>query len=186
MALTYSTKSELGSIAPAFNLPGTDGKQYGLDSFKSSKALLIVFMCNHCPYVIATQKRINQLAREFGPRGLQVVGINSNDSVRYPDDSFEAMKKRVKEEHFVFPYLWDESQEVAKVYDAVCTPDPYLYERVGSDFVLRYRGRIDDSWKDESQVKKRELASAIEAVLSSQPVNPDQMPSMGCSIKWRN
>lgn len=186
MALTYSTMAPvLGSQAPDFSLPGTDGKTYGLKTFSDRKALVVVFMCNHCPYVIAVQDRINQIARNFGPKGVALVGINSNDTKRYPDDSFENMKKRSKELGFSFPYLLDETQEVARAYGAVCTPDIFAYENTGSGFALRYQGRLDDSWKDESKVTKHDLSDALEAILAKKPVNSDQHPSMGCSIKWK-
>jgi peroxiredoxin len=185
MALTYSTEEELGKPAPDFALPGVDGKTYGLSDFSGSKALVIVFMCNHCPYVIAVQDRINALAKDYASKRVALVGINSNDPVRYPDDDFEAMKRRAKEQGFAFPYLHDATQRTAKDYNAVCTPDPYVFERVGDQFLLRYHGRIDDNWKDESAVKRRDLALALDAILSGKPVSPEQVPSMGCSIKWK-
>jgi len=185
MALTYSSPTQLGAQASDFSLRGVDGKTYQLADFAGKKSLLIIFMCNHCPYVIAVQDRINELTREFGGRGLAIVGINSNDALKYPDDDFESMKKRSAEKSYLFPYLFDESQSVAKAYDAACTPDPYLYENVGGKFVLRYHGRIDDNWKEPSQVKSRDLAQAIEALLSGDAILTDQKPSMGCNIKWK-
>ena len=185
MAPTYSAAPKLGSIAPDFSLQGVDGKIYSLRDFSNAKALTIVFMCNHCPYVVAVQDRIEALARKFRPRGAVLVGINSNDAVRYPDDSFEAMKVRAKEVGYSFPYLVDESQSVARAYGAVCTPDPYLFENVGGVFKLRYQGRIDDSWKEPAQVSETSLANAIEAVLDGSPISESQPPSMGCSIKWK-
>jgi len=185
MAPTYSTAATLGSIAPDFTLPGVDGKNYSLENFKDKKALLVIFMCNHCPYVIAVQGRINELAKNYQGKGLAVVGINPNDPEKYPEDSFDAMQVRAREIGYVFPYVQDVTQKVAKSFDAVCTPDPYLYENVDGEFVLKYRGRIDDSWKDPAAVKSRDLATAIEAVLGSQPLKIEQIPSMGCSIKWK-
>lgn len=186
MALTYSTMQELGKKAPPFQLPGVDGKTYSLENFTNSKALLVIFMCNHCPYVIAVQERINVLAKKFASQKVSVVGINSNDSVRYPDDSFDAMKARSKEKGYVFPYLFDESQAVAKAYDAVCTPDFFLYENDPSaGFILKYRGRLDDNWKDPKAVTREDLSLAIEALLNNKSIDPDQKPSMGCSIKWK-
>jgi peroxiredoxin len=190
MALEYSTPSELGSAPHAFNLTGVDGKTYSLESFKDAKALLIVFMCNHCPYVIAIQERLNQMAKESSSKGVVVLGINSNDPLYNNDDSFENMIKTAKEWGLVFPYVFDGTQKVARAYDAVCTPDPYLYENMASsgkasDFRLRYRGRIDDSWKDESAVKEHSLKNAIEKILAHQPISANQVPSMGCGIKWK-
>lgn len=188
MALTYSqvpTEKELGSEAPSFRLLGVDGKIHSLSDYQNAKALVVIFMCNHCPYVIAVQDRINQLAREYSSRGVTLIGINSNDTTRYPADSFEAMKTRAAEKKFSFDYLYDETQQVAKDYGAVCTPDPFVYEQVSGKFVLRYHGRIDDSWKEEANVKRRELALAIEAILEGRKPAEEQIPTMGCSIKWR-
>jgi peroxiredoxin len=188
MALTYTqppTEMQIGSPAPAFNLPGVDGRMHDLSSFRDARAMVVIFMCNHCPYVIAVQERINDLAREYAARGVRVVGINPNDPVKYPDDSMEAMKRRASEQGYVFDYLQDLTQETARAYGAVCTPDPFVYEQVGSEFLLRYHGRIDDSWKDPAQVTHRELAGALNAILDGKPVNPKQNPAMGCSIKWR-
>lgn len=181
---TYSGSAQLGTVAPPFALKAVDDRTYTLESFKGSQILVIAFMCNHCPYVIAVQERMNHLAREFLPRGVQLIGINSNDSVKYPDDSFQAMKLRAAEQGFVFPYLHDETQDVAKAYGAVCTPEFYAYRREGSQFILRYQGRLDDSWKDPAAVTRRELAEALELLLQGK--NPgDAQPAMGCSIKWK-
>lgn len=188
MALTYSSEVKRGSAAPAFSLPGVDGRTHSLDEYRrdeSVKALVVIFMCNHCPYVIAVQDRINDLAREYGPKGVRVVGINPNDAERYPDDSFDAMKKRASEQGYVFDYLQDESQEAARAYNAVCTPDPYVYSRENGEFVLRYHGRIDDSWKEPEKVTRRELAEALNAILAGREPDADQKPAMGCSIKWK-
>jgi peroxiredoxin len=134
---------------------------------------------------VAVQDRINQLAKDYGPRGVALIGINPNDAIRYPDDSFEAMKKRAGEQGYVFPYVRDDSQSVARAYDAVCTPDPYVYERVGAQFVLRYHGRIDDNWKDPAGITRRDLADALEAILAGKKVVGEQVAAMGCSIKWK-
>lgn len=193
MALTFSTASELSSIAPSFSLMGTLPNQkdriYTLNEFqrvngKPAKGLLVVFMCNHCPYVIAVEDRLNALAREFQPQGIAVVGISSNDPKIKEDDSFENMKLKAIQKGYVFPYLFDETQNVARAYDAVCTPDPYLYEWSQGAARLKYRGRIDDSWKDESQVKERSLYLAMKALVEGSEVSSHQVPSMGCSIKW--
>jgi len=185
MALTFSNQPQYDWEAPQFQLKGVDGKSYSLESFQHARALVIIFMCNHCPYVIAVQDRINELAREYAEKGVALVGINSNDATRYPEDSFEAMQVRAREKNYVFPYLFDETQSTARAYNAVCTPDPYVFEKVGSGFKLRYHGRIDDNWKNPDQVKTRELALAIDAILTGSPVSPQQAPAMGCSIKWK-
>lgn len=182
MALTYSEMVPLGRSAPAFRLRGIDGKHYSTDDFKGKKALVVMFICKHCPYVVAVQDRLAALSRELTPKGVQFVGINSNDTDKYPEDSPDNMRKQAEEVGFGFPYLIDDTQEVAKAYGAVCTPDIFVFDAAQK---LRYRGRIDDSWKDPSKVTRRDLHDAIEAVLSGQPVSDDQIPSMGCSIKWR-
>lgn len=186
MAPTYSQKGELGSIAPDFTLPGVDGSTYTLSHFSDATGLLMVFMCNHCPYVQAVRSRINDLAKGFSTRGLRVVGINSNDAALYPDDSYEAMKRVAMEEKYLFPYLWDESQEVARAYGAVCTPDFMLYQPdTDGQFVLRYRGRLDDNWKEPQKVQQRDLLIAINAVIQGDVPKMEQIPSVGCSIKWK-
>ena len=185
MALTHSTASELGSIAPHFTLPGVDGKTYSLNSFADQRGLLIVFMCNHCPYVVAVHERLSKLASDFSARGIAVIGINSNDPAVRESDSFENMKKISEDWKLSFPYVYDESQSVAKAYDAVCTPDPYLFENVSGDFVLRYRGRLDDSWQNAGAVKHEDLRNAMESIADGQTVSPNQIASMGCGIKWK-
>lgn len=185
MALTYSEKTPFGSAAADFTLPGTDGRIWSLSDFSKAKALVVVFMCNHCPYVKAVKGRINALAKECAGKGAALVGINSNDPIRYPDDNFEAMKQVAKEEGYVFPYLFDETQQIAKAYGAVCTPDFYVYGNEGGTFRLRYRGRLDDNWKDESAVRTRELAQALDEILAGRKPSEDQKSSMGCSIKWK-
>jgi peroxiredoxin len=186
MAPTYSESGKLGSLAPHFSLPATDGKQYSLSDFQGAKALVVVFMCNHCPYVIAVLDRLNRLVKSTLPQGVQWVGINSNDAVKYPDDSFEAMKARAEEKQFAFPYLYDETQEVARAFGAVCTPEFYLYAPTSlGQWTLKYQGRLDDQWKDESAVQRQELAEAIGQVLKGKDPELDQKPAMGCSIKWK-
>ena len=180
MALTESTMVPLGSPCPAFRLPGVDGRDWGREDFRAP-LLLVVVMCNHCPYVQAVDDRVNALAKAFAGR-CDVVGINPNDAAAYPDDSFESMRARAAAKGFAFPYLRDEGQSVARAFGAVCTPDFFLYDR-GRE--LRYRGRLDDNWKDPSAVKHEELRAAIEALLAGGEADPIQRPSMGCSIKWR-
>lgn len=182
MALLYSKMVPLGTKAIAFDLPGTDDKNYSLDSFKDKKILVIVFMCNHCPYVKAVLDRIIAIQNDYVGKGVRLVGINSNDTINYPEDSFENMKKMVNEKNIPFPYLIDESQDIARKYDAVCTPDIYVY---GEERTLLYRGRIDDNWQEESKVTKRDLRNALDVVLGGDPVSEEQIPSMGCSIKWK-
>lgn len=182
MSLTYSQTIPFGSIAPDFSLPGVDEKTYSLQNLKGKKALVIIFMCNHCPYVKAGISRLIALQNEFGATDIQFVGINSNDAQNYPDDNFENMKKFTIERGINFPYLHDESQEIAKKYNAVCTPDIFVYDE---NFSLFYHGRIDDNWQNPEKVTRRELAEALKSLLSGEKPSQDQKPSMGCSIKWK-
>jgi peroxiredoxin len=177
------TELRIGTKAWDFNLKGVDGKYYSLESFKEKKVLCIIFMCNHCPYVVAVQQRINQIAKDYANNSFTLIGINPNDPVAYPEDSFENMVVRANEQGYVFPYLFDETQETARAYDAVCTPDIYLYDEKR---VLIYRGRIDDNWKDESAVTRMELRMAIDRVLENKSIDFEMIPSMGCSIKWKS
>jgi len=185
MALTYSNATEHGIRIPTFSLPGVDGKNYTLDHFKNRRGLLVVFMCNHCPYVIAVHERLSQIARDYADHGISVIGVNSNDPEYREADSFENMKKISIEWKLAFPYVFDETQEVARAFGAVCTPDPFLYENKKGDFLLRYRGRIDDSWQDIHAVKENSLRIAIDTLLAGKPSITSEHASMGCSIKWR-
>lgn len=182
MALMNSTMVPLETPAIDFNLPGTDGNRYSLDSFKDKKVLVIIFMCNHCPYVKAVLDRLIDLQNEITVKGVQLVGINPNDAKRYPDDSMENMKKVAAEKKIPFPYLFDETQETAQSYQAVCTPDIYVY---GEKRTLLYRGRVDDNWQEPEQVTKRDLRDAIDRILNNREIDSNQIPSMGCSIKWK-
>lgn len=188
MALTESKPVVYSRYAPDFSLPGVwrgEERTVSLADFSQAQALVVVFMCNHCPYVIAVQERINQLARDYASRGVALVAINANDSTRYPDDSFAEMKKRAQEQGYVFPYLVDATQSVARAYDAVCTPDFFAYGRDSQGWIEKYRGRMDDSWKDESKVTRRDLRAALDLILKGEAVAEPQIPSMGCSIKWK-
>ena len=182
MALLHSTMVPLGTAAIDFKLPGIDGVKYSLDTFVDSKVLVIIFMCNHCPYVKAVIQRLIDLQEDTLSQGVRLVGINCNDAQKYPDDSFESMQKVAIEWGINFSYLFDESQTVAKKYNAVCTPDIYVY---GKEKKLLYRGRIDDSWENVEQVTQRDLKQAIDCILAGQEVPATQVPSMGCSIKWK-
>ncbi len=185
MALEHSKPTEIGSIAPDFSLPGVDGIPYSPATFSHAKGLLIVFMCNHCPYVIGIQERLNRIAMDYATKGIAVIGINSNDPLYREEDSFENMVKTSKEWSLVFPYVFDETQGVARAYDAACTPDPYLYQNVNGQFRLFYHGRLDDSWQDESKAKERSMRLAMDALLAGKPFDREAIPSMGCSIKWK-
>ena len=180
MALTESTMVKLGSVAPYFNLPDTLGKNVSIEDF-DSELLIIVFTCNHCPYAKAVEERLIKLGKEYN-NDVDFVLISSNDSENYPEDSPKKMAERHTEKGYPFPYLYDETQEVAKAYSAVCTPDIFLYNE---DRKLEYRGRIDDNWQNPEQVEREELKMAIEAVLNGKTIDFEQKPSMGCNIKWK-
>ncbi|MCA9580667.1 MAG: thioredoxin family protein [Myxococcales bacterium] len=182
MALTYSKGMAVGTAAPPFSLPGVDGRTYDLDSFQDATAFVVVFTCNHCPYAIACEDRLIAIQSDYADRGVRLVAINPNDSTRYPDDGFDAMKVRAKDKGFNFPYLRDESQAVAKAYDAACTPDVFVFD---GDRKLVYNGRIDDNWQEPDKVTQRDLRAVLDAVLEGRPHGLEPIPSMGCSIKWR-
>ncbi len=182
MALTYSVMTQLGQQPPDFELPATDGQTYSLASFAGAKALLVVFTCNHCSYAKAVEDRLIRIGRDYSGQGLAMVAINSNNAEQYPDDSFDKMVERAKEKNFPYSYCYDASQEVAKAYQAACTPDPFLFD---ANQRLVYRGRIDDNWQEAEKVTRNDLREAIEAVLAGRPVITDQMASMGCNIKWK-
>lgn len=180
MALMESTMVPLGTPCPDFTLPGVDDRLWSLHDVHTP-ALLVVVMCNHCPYVQAIDDRLNSLAKAYAGR-CTVVGINANDAVTHPDDSFQAMRQRAQAKGYVFPYLWDEEQTVARALGAVCTPDFFLYD---AHRRLAYRGRLDDNWKDPARVTREELKEALEGVLAGREPLATQHPSMGCSIKWK-
>jgi peroxiredoxin len=183
MALTPSTMLPLGTAAPDFNLLETNGKLVSLADFKDRAALVVIFMCNHCPYVVHIRAGIAQLARDYAPKQVGVVGINSNDVKNYPADSPAKMKEEVKTAGYVFPYLYDETQAVAKAYRAACTPDIYLFDR-GCRLV--YRGQFDASRPGNGiPVTGKDLRAALDAVLTGKNTSEFQAPSIGCNIKWK-
>ena len=183
MVATNSTMLPLGTKAPAFTLQSTNGKPVSLSDFPDALALVVVFMCNHCPYVKHIRAGLAQLARDYLPRGVAMVGINSNDVANYPADSPAKMADEAKAAGYLFPYLYDQTQEVAKAYRAACTPDIYLFD---GDKALAYRGQLDDSRPGNNiPVTGKDLRAAIDALLAGKPVSPQQTPSMGCNIKWK-
>lgn len=184
MAVEGTKDMPLGSAAPDFALPDTiSGRTIRLADYAASPALLVTFICNHCPYVIHVRPSFVQFAREYQPRGLAIVAISANDPQTHPQDSPEQMTLEAKKSGFSFPYLFDQTQQTAKAYHAVCTPEFYLFD---SDRRLVYRGRFDAS-RPNSQVPVTgaELRAAADALLARRPVPADQKPSVGCSIKWR-
>lgn len=183
MAMTASTMLELGTKAPVFRLPDTEGNIVSLSDFDDAQALLMVFMCNHCPFVKHILDHFLALVQEYQARGVAVVGINSNDVESYPDDRPEMMAKVAREKGFPFPYLYDETQEVAKSYHAACTPDFFLFD---AERRLVYRGQMDDSRPGNREpITGADLRAALDAVLEDRPVPARQRPSMGCNIKWK-
>lgn len=182
MVLLESLRVKIGESAKDFSLKGVDEKIYDLGTFAGAKVLVLIFMCNHCPYVKAVWQRLIDLQEKFKEKGVQLVGINANAAnPNYEDDSFDNMKKEFVERKMNFPYLIDADQKVAREYQAQCTPDIFVYD---AQQKLAYHGRIDDSWKDEGKVTKQELAEAISALLKGKKLAEPQHPSMGCSIKW--
>ena len=173
----------LGTLAPDFKLPDTNGKMVSLADFKGKAALLVVFMCNHCPYVIHIRAGLAQFARDYMPRGVGMTGISSNDVQNYPADSPARMKEEAKTAGYIFPYLYDETQAVAKSYRAACTPDIFLFDKNQN---LVYRGQFDASRPNNGQpVTGADLRAALEAVLASRSVSDKQTASIGCNIKWK-
>ena len=172
----------LGTPAPAFKLPDPDGKTVSLSDFRG-KPVLVMFICNHCPFVKHIRAELAKLGRDYQARGVGIVAISANDVANYPDDGPAKMKAEAKSAGYVFPYLYDESQAVAKAYRAACTPDFYLFD---TEHRLVYRGQLDDSRPSNAlPVTGKDLRAALDAVLSGKPVLPDQKPSVGCNIKWK-
>lgn len=184
MAVTPSNMLPLGTKAPHFNLlnPVT-GKSMSLDDIKSDVATVIMFICNHCPFVKHIQDGLIDLAQDYQSKNVKVIAINSNDADSYPDDSPERMKEIAIEHNYPFPYLYDETQEVAKAYQAACTPDFYVFDK---NLSCVYRGRFDAATPGNNEpVTGNDLRSALDNLLAGKPINPDQKPSMGCNVKWK-
>jgi peroxiredoxin len=183
MVATNSAMLPLGTKAPTFTLPDAGGRQISLSDFPDALAVVVVFMCNHCPYVRHLRNGLAQLAREYLPRGVGIVGISSNDVSKYPADSPAKMAEEAKSAGYLFPYLYDETQAVAKAYHAACTPDFFVFDQ---EKVLVYRGQFDDSRPGNGvPVTGKDLRAALDAVLVGKPVDPNQKPSIGCNIKWK-
>ena len=184
MARTFSTMLSLGTKAPDFELPDVvSRKLVSLDTFTDKKALLVMFICQHCPFVKHVQNELVKLGKDYVEQELGIVAISANDVSNHPDDSPENLKAMAQELGFNFPFCYDESQKTTKAYTAACTPDFFLFD---SDFKLTYRGQLDDSRPgNDVPVTGKDLRAAIEAVLGERPVNSDQKPSLGCNIKWK-
>ena len=183
MVAVNSTMLPLGTKAPDFELPDTNGKMVSLADFKNARALLVIFMCNHCPYVKHIRAGLAQLARDYISKGAAVVGISSNDAENYPQDSPKKMAEEANSAGYIFPYLYDETQEVAKAYRAACTPDIYLFD---GEQRLAYRGQFDDSRPGSNiPVTGKDVGAALDALLAGKPAPPNQKASIGCNIKWK-
>ncbi|WP_136440511.1 thioredoxin family protein [Pacificoceanicola onchidii] len=174
---------DFGRKAPSFSLPATDGRVLSLDEIKGPRGTLVMFICNHCPFVLNTLDRIIRDARDLAEIGIGVAAISSNDATRYPQDGFDRMQMMAQQHSFPFPYLYDESQEVARAYDAVCTPDFFGFN---ADLELQYRGRLDAArMGDDPSTARRDLFEAMQQVAETGRGPAEQVPSMGCSIKWK-
>ncbi|HEX9295186.1 MAG TPA: thioredoxin family protein [Polyangiaceae bacterium] len=173
---------ELGLPCPDFRLPSAQGGVVARDDFETATLLGVFFYCNHCPYAKAVEGRLIDLDKDYRDKGFRFVAISANDADTYPDDSFENMKKRARDRGYGFPYLYDESQSVARAFGAVCTPDLYVFDR---ERKLAYHGRLDDSPMDPTKVKRRELREAVDALIAGEQPNANQNPCIGCSIKWK-
>jgi peroxiredoxin len=183
MAQTPSTMLPLGTSAPAFALPDTvSNRSLSLEQLKSDKATVVMFICNHCPFVKHVQKELVRLAHDYQPKGVAFIAISSNDAASYPDDAPDKMKQFATALGFPFPYLYDETQDVAKAYQAACTPDFFVFDPA---LRLAYRGQLDDSRPGNGKpVTGRDIRAALDALLAGKPVSPEQKPSIGCNIKW--
>lgn len=184
MAATPSNMLALGTIAPDFNLPEPlTGKNVSLGDIHSDKATVVMFICNHCPFVIHVNEELVRLGNDYKSKGISFVAISSNDVVNYPQDGPEKMAEHTKKVGYPFPYLYDETQEIARDYQAACTPDLYVFDK---DLKLVYRGQLDDSRPGNGiEVTGKDLRAALDAVLAGDQVNPEQTPSIGCNIKWK-
>jgi len=174
---------KIGSSAPDFDLQGVDGKKYSLGYYKDNKALIVIFSCNHCPYVQAYEDRIKQIQEDYKSKGVVVVAINSNEDSGYPEDSFENMKKRASEKKFNFPYLRDDEQSVARAYDATHTPEIFLFDK---NKKLAFHGKIDDNWQEPKKVQNHYLKNALDELLTGKEISVPETFTIGCTIKWKN
>ena len=184
MALTPSNMLPLGTKAPHFTLIDTkDGQQKSLTDLRGDVGTLVLFICNHCPFVIHVNAQLVQLAKDYLPKGIKCIAISSNDADKYPQDAPELMKLHAKANHYPFPYLYDDTQDVAKAYDAACTPDFFLFD---ADLTLVYTGQLDDSRPGNGlPVTGKDLRRVMDALIHNEAIDPNQKPSMGCNIKWK-
>jgi peroxiredoxin len=185
MARTESAMVELGTIAPGFELLDvTTGKSLSITEVRGPHGLLVMFICRHCPFVKHVERELAAIGHDYGSKGIGIVAISSNDAAMHPDDAPESLRQQAEKTDFVFPYLYDETQDVARAYDATCTPDLFLFDK---DLKLVYRGQLDDGRPGSTiPVTGRDLRLALDAVLAGQPVSAEQRPSIGCNIKWKS
>ncbi|MFC2134477.1 thioredoxin family protein [Bacteroidota bacterium] len=176
-----SNNPELGSNAHRFNMPGVDGNKYTLESFAEKEILIIIFSCNHCPYVKAYEDRIIKIQSDYRDK-VQIIAVNSNDAIKYPEDSFENMKIRSAEKGFNFLYLHDEDQSIARTYGATHTPEIFVYDK---ERKLAYHGKIDDNWKEPEKATEHYLLNAVDELIKGVPVSVPETFSIGCTIKWK-
>ncbi len=184
MALTPSNMIPLGTVAPAFSLLDTvTGNTVSLNELKGEQATVIMFICNHCPYVIHVNSELVKLGNDYAAKGVKFIAISSNDVVSHPEDSPEKMKQVAAKENYAFPYLYDETQSVAKAYDAACTPDIYIFNK---ELKLAYRGQLDDSRpSNKIALTGKDVRAALDCLIEGKQVSPLQRPNIGCNIKWR-
>lgn len=183
-----SSTLTIGSAMPGFgSLRGADGKTYSAEDFAGTQALVVVFSCNHCPYVQAYEDRMIAFQSAYGPKGVQLVAVNANETIHYPEDNFESMVERAKGKGFNFPYLRDDDQKVAEAFGATHTPEFFLFSRAPGESVarLRYHGKMDDNYQKPEAVKRAFLKEAVDAVLTGKTVAEPETHSIGCTIKWR-
>ena len=183
MVRTASTMLPLGTQAPDFTLANTDGQRVSLSDFRDKKALVIIFMCNHCPYVKHVAPELTRVSNEYMPKGVGFIGINSNDVIAHPEDNPEMMQVELAKQGYKFPYLYDAEQSIAIAYNAACTPDIFVFD---SDHRLVYRGQLDDSRpKTDKPLNGKDLRTALDSILAGKLVSSEQRPSIGCNIKWK-
>lgn len=177
-----TNKLKIGSSMPGFDIIAVDGRKYSHLTFKDAAILVVIFSCNHCPYVQAYEDRIIEIQKKYYEKGVRLAAISSNDAEKYPEDSLEQMKKRSKEKEFNFPYLYDEDQSTARSFDATHTPEVFVFD---AERKLRYHGKIDDNWQEPEKVRNPYLKEALDEILSGKEVSVPETYSIGCTIKWK-
>jgi peroxiredoxin len=185
ISIAQTTGYKPGDKAIDFSLKNIDEKVVSLKDYKDAKGFIVVFTCNHCPYAKAYEGRIEELNQKYAAKGYPVIAINPNDPVAYPEDSYENMQKNAAEKKFTFPYLWDETQEIAKAYGALKTPHVYILKKVNNDLIVKYIGAIDDNTENPKEVKKKYAENALNELLQEKSVKEPVTKAIGCSIKWK-